>query len=302
MKSILPFIIIVLLSAKSFSQSPKDSFRNAVKERLKNINEKQIDNPYYSRQELEEEYLLENSVFQALAQPSTESDLANYFKIYLEQNLLKKIDFSKLKTSSYYKGISNKKYNYTIRLTFEINKKNKAFNFRIHTGDSELDKKVIEIFKNYPLEKLNLNDNAKLGKISIQLFTKEDKNTIIKASTFAVVDQLPVLKGCEGIAYNSELGRCLYDQIFEYVLKNISLENIAKQGKRGEIIINPRFSIDSDGKIFRVNSIAPNKIIKDEIDRIITSFNQVIIPGKRNDTPKNTYCETFRMITINNLK
>lgn len=302
MKSILPFIIIVLLSAKSFSQSPKDSFRNAVKERLKNINEKQIDNPYYSRQELEEEYLLENSVFQALAQPSTESDLANYFKIYLEQNLLKKIDFSKLKTSSYYKGISNKKYNYTIRLTFEINKKNKAFNFRIHTGDSELDKKVIEIFKNYPLEKLNLNDNAKLGKISIQLFTKEDKNTIIKASRFAVVDQLPVLKGCEGIAYNSELGRCLYDQIFEYVLKNISLENIAKQGKRGEIIINPRFSIDSDGKIFRVNSIAPNKIIKDEIDRIITSFNQVIIPGKRNDTPKNTYCETFRMITINNLK
>lgn len=302
MKSILPFIIIVLLSAKSFSQSQKDSLNNAVKERLKNINEKQIDNPYYSRQELEEEYLRENSVFQSLAQPSTESDLANHFKIYLEQNLLKKIDFSKLKTSSYYKGISNKKYNYTIRLTFEINKKNKAFNFRIHTGDSELDKKVIEIFKKYPLEKLNLNDNAKLGKISVQLFTKENKNIIIKASTFAVIDQLPVLKGCESIAYNSELSRCLYDQIFEYILKNISLENIAKQDKRGEIVINPRFSIDSNGKIFRVNSIAPNKIIKDELDRIITSFNQVIIPGKRNDIPKNTYCETFRMITIKNLK
>jgi hypothetical protein len=301
MKSILLFILI-LFSITNYSQTQKDSLNKVVRERIKNIQKTQSDNPYYTKQEIEDEYTNENNTFQALAQPSENSPLADYFKIYLETELLKEINFSTIKSSYLYKDISNNKYNYSIRLTFEINKKNKATNFRINTGNKELDRKVIEVFKKYPLEKLALKESDKRGKISIQLFTKEDKKTIIKASTFPVVDQLPVIKGCENSKVNWELNNCLYDKLYQYILENISLKNITNQNLRGEIIIRPRFLINTDGKITGVNSIAPNKVIKDEIDRLIASFDQVEIPGKRNDKPKNTYCDTYRTITIVNIK
>lgn len=123
MKSILLFIAILLFSFTGTSQTKKDSLNKVVRERINNIQQTQADNPYFTKQEIEEEYANENNTFQALAKPSENSDLANYFKIYLESNLLKKIDFSTIKSSYLYKNISNSKFNYTIRLTFEINKK-----------------------------------------------------------------------------------------------------------------------------------------------------------------------------------
>lgn len=301
MKSILLFILL-LFSITNYSQTQKDSLNKVVRERIKNIQETQSNNPYYTKQEIENEYIDENNTFQSLAQPSENSPLANYFKIYLETELLKKINFSTIKSSYLYKNISNNKYNYTIRLTFEINKKNKATNFHINTGNKELDRKVIEVFKKYPLEKLALKESDKRGKISLQLFARENKKNIIKASTFPVVDQLPVVKGCENGQVNWELNTCIYDKLYQYILENISLKNISNQKLRGEIIIRPRFLINTDGKITHVNSIAPNKVIKDEIDRLIESFDRVETPGKRNDKPKNTYCETYRTITIVNIK
>ncbi|OXA77868.1 hypothetical protein SAMN05444397_11440 [Flavobacterium aquidurense] len=302
MKSIFLFLTILLFSFTSYAQNQRDSLNKVVHERIKDINQDEIDNPYYTKQEIEDEYVAENNIFQSLSKPNENSDLSNYFKIYLEKGLLRKIDFSEIKSSPYYSHISNKVYNHTIRLTFEINKKNKATNFRLNTGNKELDKEVIRLFKKYPLEKLSLGENAKTGKISLQLFARENKTTIIKASEFAVVDQLPILKGCENTQYNWELNKCLYDQLFKYILANISLKTISEQDLKGEIHIRPRFSIDATGKIFKANSIAPNKIIKDEIDRIILSYDQVLIPGKRNNIPKITYCDTYRLFVIQDIK
>ena len=301
MKSILLFIAILLFSFTGTSQTKKDSLNKIVRERINTIHETQSDNPYFTKQEIEEEYANENNTFQALAKPSENSDLANYFKIYLESNLLKKIDFSTIKSSYLYKKISNNKFNYTIRLTFEINKKKKPTNFRINTGNKELDRKVIEIFKKYPLEKLALSEADKHGKISIQLFVKENKNIIIKASTFAIVDQLPITKGCENLQTNWEVNNCLYEKLNEYIIQNISLKTISEQDLRGEIIFSPRFSINPEGKIVKVNCIAPNRIIKDEIDRVISSYDQILTPGTRNNKPKNTYCDTYRTLTIKDL-
>jgi len=302
MKTTVLFIIISIFSLTSYSQSQKDSINKVVRERIKNIKEDQSDNPYYTKQEKEDEYLSENNTFQALALPSENSDLANFFKIYLEKKLLKKIDFTAIKDSYLYNNFSNRKYNYTIRLTFELSKTGKATNCRINTGTKELDKKVIAVFKKYPLEKLGLKENDKSGKISVQLFAKENKEIVIKASQFAVTDIPPLIKGCEDSPLYGQLNKCLYDKLYEYLLKNISLKTLNNQELRGEIIFSPRFTINKEGKIINVNSIAPNKVIKDEIDRVILSFNEIIKPGKRNNTPKNFYCETYRTITIENLK
>lgn len=302
MKTTILSIIVSIFSLTSYSQSQKDSLNKHVRERIKNLKDDLSDNPYYTKKEKEDKYLNENNTFQALAQPSVNSDLANFFKIYLEKKLLKKIDFTAIKDSYLYNNFSNSKYNYTIRLTFELSKTSKATNCRINTGNKELDRKVIEIFKKYPLEKLGIKESDKSGKISVQLFAKEDKEVTIKASQFAVIDVPPVIKECEDSQFYWKFNKCLYDKLYEHLLKNISLKTLNNQELRGDIIFSPRFTITKEGKITHVNSIAPNKIIKDEIDRVIMSFNGTIESGKRNNIPKDTYCETYRTIAIENLK
>lgn len=302
MKQILLFIAIILLHFTTIAQSQKDSLNKVVHERIKDIKETQSDNPYYTKEEKREAYTKEVNTFQALAQPSEDSDLANYFKIYLEKKLLQKIDFSTIKWSSFYKHSSNNAYSFTIRMTFEISKTNKVTNCRINTGNKERDKKIIEIFKKYPLEKLGLKESDKLGKISVQLFAKEGKNVIIKASKFAVVDTPATIESCENAELYWQINKCLYDKLYEHILKNLSLKTLNNQELRGEVIFNPRFTINEEGKIVHVNSIAPNETIKNEIDRVIQLFDQVVIPGKRNGKPQNTYYETFRSLTIENIK
>ncbi|KAF2330687.1 hypothetical protein [Flavobacterium daemonense] len=301
MKSVLLFVAIVAFSFSNYSQTQKDSLNKAVRERYKNVLQSESDNPYFTREESDAEYQNENNTFQTLAQPSENSDLANFFKIYLEKKLLKKIDFSEVKWSYLYKDISRSEYNYTIRLTFEISKTGKASGFRIYTGDKDLDRKVIEIFKKYPLEKLALTEADKHGRISVQLFAKENKNTVIKASKFAVVDELPTVKDCENLQTYWQINNCLYERLYDHILRNISLKTINKQELRGEILFRTRFTIDTKGKIVHVNSIAPNDAIKNEIDRLIASFDQVLTPGTRNNIPKNTYCDAFKTLTVENL-
>ncbi len=302
MKTTVLFIIISIFSLTAYSQSAKDSLKKIVRERIKDIQNTQSDNSYYTKEDTENEYINENSTFQALALPTENSDLSDFFKIYLEKKLLKKIDFSKIKESYLYKNISNSKYNYTIRLTFELSKTGKATNCRINTGNKELDRKIIEVFKKYRLEKLALKESDKLGKISVQLFAKENKEIIIKASQFAVIDIPPIIKECDDLQLYWQLNKCFYDKLYAFLLKNISLKTLNNQDLRGEIIFSPRFTINKEGKITNVNSIAPNKVIKDEIDRVISSFNGIIKSGKRNNISKDSYCETYRTITIENLK
>ena len=215
MKQILLFVTIISFHFTVIAQSQKDSLNKVVQERIKDIKESQSDNPYYTNEEKRDGYSKEVTTFQALAQPSENSDLANYFKIYLEKKLLQKVDFSTIRWSSFYKHFSNNAYSYTIRLTFEVSKTNKATNCRINTGDKEIDKKIIEIFKKYPLEKLSLKENDKLGKISIQLFAKEGKNVIIKASKFAVIDTPPAIKGCKNTELYWQINKCLYVKLYE---------------------------------------------------------------------------------------
>lgn len=301
----ITLLIIFLHSIISFSQIKN---KTELQERVSQFSDEAIDRERYNRYYSEKEYKLvselEMNSFQTIANPDENSELSLFFKQNLSTKDLKKIDFHKITSSFLFKLNPYKldNYDYTIRLTFEINKDNKAQNIKIQTGDTDLNNQIKKIFKTFPLEKLKLNDKYKSGIISVQLFTRENKKAIIKASTNAVYDINPSLKECENLEYYSKRSSCFYNELNKYILKNISLEAISKQKLKGEITIYPRFSIDANGNIYKVNSIAPNNIIKNEIDRIIESFDKKIIPAKRNDIPKDYYHETSYILFIENIK
>lgn len=301
MKSTLLIVAFLFFTISNFSQTQRDSLQKAVRERIKDSKELESDNPFYTKEEIEANYISENAIFQSLAQPNENSDLSKHFKIYLNQKLIRKIDFYKVKSSHLYKDVPSKIFNNTIRLTFEIGKKGNASNIHIFTGNSALDKEVIAAFKKYPIEKLALSESDKSSKISIQVFAKEDKNVIIKASSFIVTDHFPIIKNCENLPLNWQINKCFYDKLYSYILENISLKNINEQKLRGEILFHSRFVINAEGKVEKVNCIAPNKAIKDEIDRVLKLFDQVLVSGKRNGKSKNTYCDFYQTLTIESL-
>jgi len=130
------------------------------------------------------------------------------------------------------------------------------------------------------------------------LFARENRKAIIKASTNIVYDEKPTLEECKNIESKSKRSSCFYKKLQQHILNNISLQTVAKQKKKGEIRINPRFTIDSIGNIFNVNSIAPNKTLKNEVDRLIFSFIKKIIPAKRNGVAKNYFYKTNFILII----
>ncbi|GGA85421.1 hypothetical protein GCM10008015_27710 [Flavobacterium palustre] len=296
----LALLIILLHSIISFSQiNNKTDLQERVSEYSNEAINRERQNRYYTEAEYKLVSELEKNSFQATANPDENNELSLFLKQNLSTQDLKKIDYHKITSSFLFKLNPYKldNYDYTIRLTFEIGKDNKAQNIKIQTGNADFNKQIKNVFKTFPLEKLNIDTENKSAIISVQLFCRENKKTIIKASTNAVYDVTPSLNECQNLDY-SKRNSCFYNELNKYILKHISLEAISKQKLKGEISIYPRFSIDTNGKIFKVNSIAPNTIIKNEIDRIIQSFDKKILPAKRNDTTKEYFYETSYILFI----
>lgn len=84
----------------------------------------------------------------------------------------------------------------SIRAQFEVTKDGRPWNFRIYTGNQDLNKKIEVFLKSFLIKKIpNLKDLYQ-ARNYIQLFSKEEGKTIINASTSIVSDYPPMFKNC----------------------------------------------------------------------------------------------------------
>ncbi|UZO79571.1 hypothetical protein NBT05_11450 [Aquimarina sp. ERC-38] len=299
----LKILIILLLSSISiFSQS--DIAEKNLDDRLKTLKEKAVYNGKRNNYYTKESFILvdeaEKKSFESLARPSKQSEISKFFRSRLTRDDLKKINYSRIRSGMDFNNnpFKKKNYDYKIRLNFEVNKFNKISNPIIITGNTEFNRKIGKIFRSIPIEKLNISDINKACKYQIQLFTKEKDKKVINASTNVVCDELPSFKKCDELEFFSAESTCFYEELYSYILNNISINAISKQKKRGKIKIEPRFTIDASGDIVNANSIAPNQIIKDEVDRVLRTLNGKISPAKRNGKPFNHFYKTTYIIVV----
>ncbi|GIZ09185.1 hypothetical protein [Flavobacterium sp. UMI-01] len=290
-------ILLLLCSVSSFSQfTSRNDLQTRISESLNESLISKLSNPYYSKKDFVLSDSIERHTFKTLSKPDVNSELSLFFKENLNSQDLERIDYDKIKSLYDFKANPYKLdvYDYTIRFFFDVDKKGKPYNFKVSTGDNVLNKLVKEIFKKFPLEKLKLTEENKLGLNSIQLFEKVKRKTIIKASTNVILDISPTTENCEVLETGMSRSSCFYNEFREYILNNISLSQ-----KMNEVKIESRFSVDSNGKIYNVNCIAPKKVIKNEIDRVVKSFNKKIIPARRNNIPIDFFYNTTYIITSN---
>ena len=102
----------------------------------------------------------------------------------------------------------------------------------------------------------------------------------LNAIPFAVIEDVPVFKGCEDLSSNQERKDCMSRQISQFVNKNFNT-NLGKElNLKGVNRVVTQFRIDRNGKIVDVKARAPHPILEEEAIRVISKLPQMQ-PGKQ---------------------
>jgi len=109
----------------------------------------------------------------------------------------------------------------------------------------------------------------------------KNKETNQEEIPFALIDQVPLFPGCEGLASNEEQKKCMSQKIQEHVQKNFDTKIGSELDLTGTNRVIVQFKINKEGKIADVKARAAHPILKEEGIRVINSLPQMV-PGKQN--------------------
>lgn len=99
---------------------------------------------------------------------------------------------------------------------------------------------------------------------------------------FAYVENVPVFPGCEN---NSNARACFNMMIQRHISKNFSYPKEAiEKGIEGQV--NVMFTISEDGDIINIKKRGADKLLEDEVERIIKKLPKMV-PGNYNDKDVN---------------
>lgn len=200
---------------------------------------------------------------------SNTNDLALHFKKYLSDEELQRIPFPKKAKN--------------ISISFSIDKKGRVIELKTSNHKNKISNdKLISIFKKFPLEKLKINSNDVLERYSYIILTKINNETIIECSNTAIIEKLPVYKGCEKSKAPSALGKCLSEKISAHVMREFDTNIRNKTELKGKIKLLCIFKIDTDGNIIDVKAKAPNPFLANEVEKVIKDLPKVVAPGFQN--------------------
>ena len=99
---------------------------------------------------------------------------------------------------------------------------------------------------------------------------------------FAVVDEVPIFPGCEDAA---DKRACFNDKIQLHIGKNFNYPKVA-QDANIEGRVSTMFMITSEGVIENIKMRGPDKLLEDEVERIIKRLPNMT-PGKNEGKPVN---------------
>jgi protein TonB len=98
---------------------------------------------------------------------------------------------------------------------------------------------------------------------------------------FAVIERVPVFPGCRG--NNAKLKACFQKKMQEHLIKNFRYPEVAAElNIKGRVFVF--FLIDKNGKVTKIKSRGPDKLLETEAERIIGLLPKME-PGKQRNKP-----------------
>jgi hypothetical protein len=222
-----------------------------------------------------------NFDYDKYSNPNEDNELSLYFKKEIPKKLIKKIEFSDDSKN--------------IVMSFSINKENKPYRIKFSSfkGD-DFEKAVIEAFKKYPLEKLNLNNFDSKNRYYVQIASRKRKKAYINCSSTIIIETPPICEPCKDLAYFEDLKSCLNIELKKHLYQNINFELLNNINSKNQINLKDekdlelffdkevdlfiQFTVDENGKLINKKTKVPS-FLKDEIEKALNSFPAIKTPS-----------------------
>jgi len=106
-----------------------------------------------------------------------------------------------------------------------------------------------------------------------------------KEIPFAVIEDVPIYKGCDKNLSNRELKDCMSEKIIKHVSKNFNIKVSRQTDLTGNVRINVVFKVDKKGNIIGIRSRAPHPVLEQEAIRVIKLIPKMDRPGMHKGKP-----------------
>lgn len=197
------------------------------------------------------------------------SELALHFKKFISDDELTKTIF---RTNS-------KK----VRIQFSVDKKGKMIDFKVNSMNKAFNSRLIEVFRQFPIEKLNITSTNVLESYNYTIITKAYPVNVIQCNEKPDVYIPPIFnKRCEKSDSTEELWKCLNENMSYYIIKNFDSNLRSKTNLTEDIRINCSFQIDADAKVTNVKIKAPNPSLANEMEEMLKDMPAVYKPAYLN--------------------
>ncbi len=97
---------------------------------------------------------------------------------------------------------------------------------------------------------------------------------------FAVIDEVPVFPGCEGLSSNEARKDCMSEKIKTFVNENFNVEAAKPYAKPGMNRIYVQFRINKDGSVEEMGIRASSPQLEEEARKVVSQFPKMT-PGKQ---------------------
>lgn len=210
------------------------------------------------------------------------NELALHFKKFLSKEEVEKIFF----------GPGTK----SIRIQFGIDKKGKIIDLKTNAINPNLNSRIIEVFRSFPVEKLNINSTNKLESYSYTIISKADPVNVIQCNDKPNVYIPPIYdKSCEKSDSAKELMNCYQENIQSHFFKIFDSKVRNKTNLTGTVKIYCTYEIDIDGKVSIKNVKAPNPSLAKELEETIKKLPNFYKPAYVNGVAVKS---TFRVPVV----
>jgi len=119
----------------------------------------------------------------------------------------------------------------------------------------------------------------------IDSLTKNSQENIPSKKDIAIIENIPVYKGCGHLKNNRALKQCMSDKIQRHIANNFNLEIAYKAGiPKGRTRISGVFKIDKSGEIIDVDARASHPDLELEAKRVLSLIPKMK-PGYQRGKP-----------------
>lgn len=199
--------------------------------------------------------------------------------------------------NKYIENAGLNRMNKTLSINFELDKKGKPFNIITTARSYSLEKRILELFNEYPIKKLDLGNRETLSRYYTSILEFKNDKVIVETFTAFASESVPIFPGCKKSKNIVEAKKCFSKGVQNHFASNFNTKLPNRLGlSTGRKRVFIGFKINTKGKIIDIKVRAPHPKIKEEVIYVMKRLPK-IKPGLQRGKPVSIkYSIPFTMI------